>query len=68
MKYSTLFLPKLTFSTDVKLGGSAVPAGSYALFTIPGEAEWTVILSKVVADQWGKGARFGTGVGPAWKR
>jgi hypothetical protein len=44
---------KITFATDVKLGGAAVPAGSYALFTIPGEAEWTVILSKVVDDQWG---------------
>ena len=44
---------KITFSTDVKLGGAAVPAGSYALFTIPGETEWTVILSKVVHDQWG---------------
>jgi hypothetical protein len=44
---------KITFSTDVKLGGAAVPAGSYALFTIPGEAAWTVILSKVVDGQWG---------------
>jgi hypothetical protein len=44
---------KVTFTTDVKLGGAAVPAGSYALFTIPGEAEWTVILSKVVDGQWG---------------
>src|SRR5262245_33768580 len=44
---------KITFGTDVKLGGTPVPAGSYALFTIPGEAEWTVILSKVVDGQWG---------------
>lgn len=44
---------KITFGTDVKFGGAAVPAGSYALFTIPGEAEWTVILSKVVEGQWG---------------
>jgi hypothetical protein len=44
---------KITFDTDVKLGGAVVPAGSYALFTIPGEAEWTVILSKVVDNQWG---------------
>ena len=44
---------KITFSTDVKLGGTAVPAGSYALFTIPGPSDWTVILSKVVDDQWG---------------
>jgi len=43
---------KVTFGTDVKLGGAAVPAGSYALFTIPGETEWTVILSKVT-DEWG---------------
>ena len=43
---------KMTFSTDVKLGGTPVPAGTYALFTIPGEAEWTVILSKV-SDEWG---------------
>lgn len=44
---------KITFSTDVKLGGAVVPAGSYALFTIPGQTEWTAILSKVVDDQWG---------------
>ena len=43
---------KITFGTDVKLEGQAVPAGSYALVTIPGEAEWTVILSKVTGE-WG---------------
>lgn len=43
---------KLTFSTDVKLGGANVPAGSYALYTIPGADEWTVILNKVTG-QWG---------------
>jgi hypothetical protein len=43
---------KVTFSGDVKFEGTAVPAGSYALFTIPGEAEWTIILSKVTG-QWG---------------
>jgi hypothetical protein len=30
----------------VKLNGNAIPAGKYALFTIPGEAEWTIIISK----------------------
>ncbi len=44
--------PKITFSTDVKFGGQPVPAGSYALFTIPDANEWTVILNKV-ADQSG---------------
>ena len=37
---------KVSFSTEVKLDGHAVPAGKYALFTIPGEKEWTVMLSK----------------------
>jgi hypothetical protein len=43
---------RVTFSTEVKLNGNDIPAGSYALFTIPGEDEWTVILSKK-ADQFG---------------
>jgi hypothetical protein len=37
---------KLSFSTPVKLNGVEVPAGKYALYTIPGEDEWTIILSK----------------------
>lgn len=43
---------KLTFSTDVKLGGAAIPAGTYELFTIPGQTEWTVIIHKSMS-QWG---------------
>ncbi|HEU5396579.1 MAG TPA: DUF2911 domain-containing protein [Verrucomicrobiae bacterium] len=43
---------KITFSTPVKLDGHDVPAGSYALFTIPGADQWTIILSKNVS-QWG---------------
>jgi hypothetical protein len=43
---------KITFSTDVSFGGTAVPSGDYALFTIPGPSEWTVILNKV-SGQWG---------------
>ena len=29
-----------------RLGGTSVPAGKYALFTIPGKEEWTIILNK----------------------
>ena len=36
---------KFNASTDFTLNGDAVPAGEYALFTIPGENEWTIILS-----------------------
>lgn len=33
-------------STDVKIGGKDVPAGKYAIFTIPNEKSWTVIINK----------------------
>jgi hypothetical protein len=36
----------LSFSTPVKLNDTSVAAGEYALFTIPGETEWTIILNK----------------------
>ena len=37
---------KVTFSKDVTVGTTKVPAGSYSLFTIPGADAWTVILNK----------------------
>lgn len=42
----------ITFSEDVMVEGQALPAGTYALFTIPGEEAWTVIFNKE-AEQWG---------------
>ena len=42
----------IAFSEAVTLEGKPVPAGEYALFTIPGKDEWTVILNKVT-KQWG---------------
>jgi hypothetical protein len=45
----------IAFSTDVNLEGQTVKAGKYALFFIPGEKEWTVILNKN-HDQWGAGS------------
>ncbi len=44
---------KITFSTPVKFGGTAVPAGSYGLYSIPGETEWTIILNKIGEKDWG---------------
>jgi hypothetical protein len=43
---------KISFSTPVKLNGHDIPAGTYALFTIPGEDEWTIIINQN-ANQWG---------------
>ena len=36
----------LEFSNDVMIGNKTVPAGKYALFTIPGKVEWFVIINK----------------------
>jgi hypothetical protein len=43
---------KIIFSTPVKLNGTEVPAGTYALMSIPGKDEWTIIINKG-AEQWG---------------
>ena len=42
----------IKFSDDVTMDGNKVPAGEYGLFSIPGEQEWTIILSKQ-SKQWG---------------
>lgn len=42
----------IQFSDDVMIDGNKVKAGKYALFTIPGEKEWTIILNSVWS-QWG---------------
>jgi len=44
--------PEITFYKDVKFGGTDVKAGTYALLTIPGEKEWTIILHSNL-NQWG---------------
>ncbi|MBT8203870.1 MAG: DUF2911 domain-containing protein [Eudoraea sp.] len=43
---------EITFYKDAKFGDTAVKAGTYSLFTIPGESQWTVILNKNL-NQWG---------------
>jgi hypothetical protein len=39
-------------SRDTKVGGKALKAGKYSLFTIPGEKEWTIIFNSI-PEQWG---------------
>ncbi|MDO7884099.1 DUF2911 domain-containing protein [Hymenobacter cheonanensis] len=43
---------KIRFGEEVKLAGQPVKAGTYALLTIPGKADWTIILNRDTA-QWG---------------
>ena len=42
----------ISFSNDVLIEGKKLPAGTYALFTIPGQDDWTIIFNKT-ANQWG---------------
>lgn len=43
---------EIKFFQDVTLAGKKVAAGTYALFTIPEEKEWTIILNSAL-DVWG---------------
>ncbi|HTQ65590.1 MAG TPA: DUF2911 domain-containing protein [Puia sp.] len=36
----------ISFGDDVIIDGKKIPAGKYGLLTIPGETEWTIIISR----------------------
>ncbi len=42
----------ITFSTPVTVEGQPLAAGTYGLFTVPGESAWTLVFNRV-AEQWG---------------
>ncbi len=44
--------PELVLYKDFNLNGTIIKAGSYALLTIPGEKEWTIILNSDL-NTWG---------------
>ena len=39
-------------NTNLDVGGTKIPAGTYTLFTIPGQKQWTLIISKKTGE-WG---------------
>ncbi|MDO6674187.1 DUF2911 domain-containing protein [Tenacibaculum sp. 1_MG-2023] len=43
---------EITFYKEITFGGKKVKAGTYTLFTIPGEKEWTLILN-TAKNVWG---------------
>ncbi len=43
---------EIKFYKSVTIGGKKLKAGTYSLFTIPGEKEWTVIINSDL-DYWG---------------
>ena len=50
---------ELTFSHDVKVNGKDLAAGSYAFYTKPTKAEWTVYFNKEI-DAWGRTSVYKT--------
>ncbi len=42
----------ITFSGDVNINGQKLAAGTYGLFTVPGEEKWSVIFNEEY-DMWG---------------
>ncbi len=45
---ATTFVP----SADINVGGKAVPAGKYTIFTVPSADKWTLIVNKKTGE-WG---------------
>lgn len=43
---------RIKFNDDVTFGGQALKAGEYAIYTVPGESEWEIIINKGSAN-WG---------------
>ena len=43
---------EITITEDIEIDGNRVKAGTYSIFTIPGETEWTIILNSELG-QWG---------------
>lgn len=41
----------ITFSDDVEIEGEPVEAGTYSLYSVPGEDEWTIIINAKLS--WG---------------
>ena len=39
-------------NTNLKVGGTAVPAGTYTIYTLPGDGQWMLIVNKQTG-QWG---------------
>lgn len=45
---------RVSFSTAVTFGGAKLAAGTYELFTVPGQNEWTVIVQRLPEQaSWG---------------
>lgn len=42
----------ISFKTDTKFGGESIPGGTYTLFALTNETEWTLILNSQLG-QWG---------------
>ena len=50
----------IAFDTPVEINGKAIPAGAYALVTIPHETEWTVLLNSDTSKIYGDPKEYDT--------
>ena len=42
----------LVTTADLNIGGTAVPAGTYTIFTVPNKDKWSLVISKKTGE-WG---------------
>jgi hypothetical protein len=52
---------KLIATAPLSVGGIEIPAGMYALYTVPGETEWDVIVNRSY-QQWGHESTYSDSV------
>ena len=43
---------EITFTTNIKIGETSLPAGTYTLFSVPNKDKWTIFLNSELG-QWG---------------
>ncbi|GGD49367.1 hypothetical protein GCM10011514_11950 [Emticicia aquatilis] len=43
---------EITFTTNIQIGETQLPAGTYTLFTVPNKEKWTIIFNSELG-QWG---------------
>ena len=47
---------KITFSDNVQIDGKTLPKGTYALYSVPGEKEWEIVIHSNT-EHWGIGGK-----------
>jgi hypothetical protein len=54
------FATRLTTAADLTVGGQTIPAGTYTLWTLPGDKSWKLIVNKQTKAPDGRANLWGT--------